>query len=126
MTLRFACVSMVAWLAGTAPAAAGGVLVTPPVFADTAGLVACMVQNLTGEYVSGSGRLRDADADIIAESSDSPIPPGVGFVASEANATGVFYCSGRSPPARPFCSACACSASSSRASSSPGASCRAC
>ena len=92
MKFRFACVSMAAFLAGAAPASAGGMLVTPPVFADTAGLVACMVQNLTGEYVSGSGRLRDADAEIVAQSSDSPIPPGVGFVASEANATGAFYC----------------------------------
>ena len=82
---------MVAFLAGAAPAAAGGVLVTPPVFADTAGLVACVVQNLTAS-TSRAGRLRDADADIIDESTDTPIPPGVGFVASEANATGVFYC----------------------------------
>jgi hypothetical protein len=92
MKVRVAVVSMVAFLAGSAPAAAGSVLVTPPVFADTAGLVACVVQNLTGEYVAGAGRLRDVDSDIIDESTDTPIPPGVGFVASEANATGVFYC----------------------------------
>lgn len=92
MKLRVACVSLVAFLAGAAPAAAGSVLVTPPVFADTAGLVACIVQNLTGEYVGASGRQRDSDAAIVDENFDAPIPPGVGSVASEANATGVFYC----------------------------------
>jgi hypothetical protein len=92
MRLGTAFVSLIAFVAAATPAAAGGVLVTPPVFADTAGHVVCMVQNLTGEYAGVTGRLRDVDADVVSEGIDVPIPPGVGSAASEPNATGVFYC----------------------------------
>jgi len=91
MKLRVAWVSMVAFLAGAAPAAAGGALVTPGLFADTANVV-CLVQNLGDTTTTATAHLYDADGDLVAENFDYPAYPGLNAPASGLNVTGAFYC----------------------------------
>jgi len=67
------------------------VLVSPPVFADTANVV-CLVQNIGDTPTTATAHLYDADGDLISENFDYPAYPGLNSPASGMNVTGAFYC----------------------------------
>lgn len=80
-----------ALLAAAAPAAAGSLLSTPPLRADTAD-VDCMVLHLGSEDGSAIGRLKNGLGAVVDGGSPYPIYPGLNNPASATNATGYFYC----------------------------------
>jgi hypothetical protein len=77
-------------LLAAAPASAGGVLSTPPVWAQAA-TVLCLVQNLGAGPVTVVGSLRYSDGTPVSSNSVA-VAPGFVPVASEDDVTGYRFC----------------------------------
>jgi hypothetical protein len=91
MKIPAALVSLFACLAGAAPASAGGLLVTPPVLADTANVV-CLVNHLGDDNTAATASVRNATGVVVDGGSPYPIYPGLNSPASQVNVTGFYYC----------------------------------
>lgn len=92
MKTRFALASVLALLAGAAPAAAGGALFTPTVSVSSAD-VYCVVQNVGLETASVTARLHNGSGAVVDQTAGYPIYTGVNSPAADLDATGWFYCS---------------------------------